>query len=48
MFDPHHLRFAQGLLDLVFKRANIAFPVQAEVQRSVEHGRDVQRAAAGH
>ena len=39
---PHGLGFAQGLLDLALKRAKIAFPVQAEVQRSVEHCRDVQ------
>ena len=40
----HDLRFAQVLLDLVFKRANIAFPVEAEVRRGIEHGRDVQPA----
>ena len=39
---PHDLGFAQALLDLVFKRAKIAFPIQTEAQRSVEHCRDVQ------
>jgi hypothetical protein len=33
-------------LDLAFRRAKIAFPLQAEVQRGVEHGRDVQLMAA--
>ncbi len=44
---PHDLGFTQALFHLAFESAKIAFPVQSEVQRCVEHRRGVQFNGAG-